>query len=80
MPVLRDRRLMAQSVVAELISASTAWSKDHERIGIFWVKLQVKMSVGPAGVADLFYLLESNKLGEVEETKKVFHDHFLCSE
>ncbi|KYQ52069.1 Hamartin [Trachymyrmex zeteki] len=37
------------------------------------------MSVGPAGVADLFYLLESNKLGEVEETKKVFHDHFLCT-
>ncbi|XP_018392520.1 PREDICTED: hamartin [Cyphomyrmex costatus] len=37
------------------------------------------MNVGPAGVADLFYLLESNKLGEVEETKKVFHDHFLCT-
>lgn len=37
------------------------------------------MSVGPAGVADLFYLLESNKLGEVEEIKKVFHDHFLCT-
>ncbi|XP_011686889.1 PREDICTED: hamartin [Wasmannia auropunctata] len=37
------------------------------------------MSAGPAGVADLFYLLESNKLGEVEEIKKVFHDHFLCT-
>ncbi|XP_011259804.2 hamartin [Camponotus floridanus] len=29
--------------------------------------------------AELFYLLESNKLGEVEEVKKVFHDHFLCT-
>ncbi|XP_029163759.1 hamartin [Nylanderia fulva] len=29
--------------------------------------------------AELFYLLESNKLGEVEEIKKVFHDHFLCT-
>ncbi|XP_012227848.1 hamartin isoform X2 [Linepithema humile] len=37
------------------------------------------MSVGPAGVAELFNLLESNKLGEVEEIKKVFHDHFLCT-
>ncbi|XP_026829957.1 hamartin isoform X2 [Ooceraea biroi] len=37
------------------------------------------MSVGLAGVADLFHLLESNKIGEVEEIKKVFHDHFLCT-
>ncbi|XP_011861263.1 PREDICTED: hamartin isoform X2 [Vollenhovia emeryi] len=37
------------------------------------------MSAGPAGVADLVYLLESNKLEEVEEIKKVFHDHFLCT-
>ncbi|KAL6435574.1 hypothetical protein ACFW04_005493 [Cataglyphis niger] len=35
------------------------------------------MSVSAA--AELFYLLESNKLGEVEEIKKVFHDHFLCT-
>ncbi|XP_032671289.1 hamartin isoform X2 [Odontomachus brunneus] len=37
------------------------------------------MSVGTAGVAELFHLLESNKLGEVEEIKKVFHDHFLST-
>ncbi|KAL6263512.1 hypothetical protein P5V15_006302 [Pogonomyrmex californicus] len=37
------------------------------------------MSGGSTGVADLFYLLESNKLGEVEEIKKVFHDHLLCT-
>ncbi|XP_070168079.1 hamartin isoform X1 [Polyergus mexicanus] len=35
------------------------------------------MSISAA--AELFYLLESNKLGEVEEIKKVFHDHFLCT-
>lgn len=37
------------------------------------------MSINVAGVADLFNLLESNKLGEVEEIKKVFHEHFLCT-
>ncbi|EFN78695.1 hamartin [Harpegnathos saltator] len=37
------------------------------------------MSVGTTGVAELFHLLESNKLGEVEEIKKVFHDHFLST-
>ncbi|XP_015607620.1 hamartin [Cephus cinctus] len=35
------------------------------------------MSIGALGVGDLFHLLESNKLGDVEEIKKVFHDHFL---
>ncbi|XP_014230737.1 hamartin [Trichogramma pretiosum] len=28
------------------------------------------------GAAELFHLLESNKLSEVEETKQVLHDHF----
>ncbi|XP_014474837.1 PREDICTED: hamartin [Dinoponera quadriceps] len=37
------------------------------------------MSAGTTGVAELFHLLESNKLGEVEEIKKVFHDHFLST-
>lgn len=37
------------------------------------------MSSSSAGGADLFHLLESNKLGDVEETKKVFHEHFLSS-
>ncbi|XP_039310826.1 hamartin isoform X2 [Solenopsis invicta] len=37
------------------------------------------MSVGSAGAADLFSYLESNKLGEVEEIKKVLHDHFLST-
>ncbi|XP_012279435.1 hamartin [Orussus abietinus] len=32
-----------------------------------------------AGVAELFDLLESNKLVDVEEIKKVFHDHFLST-
>ncbi|XP_044014217.1 hamartin-like isoform X2 [Aphidius gifuensis] len=31
------------------------------------------------GVAELFHLLESNKLSDVEEIKKVFHDHFLST-
>ncbi|XP_008215253.1 hamartin isoform X2 [Nasonia vitripennis] len=31
------------------------------------------------GVAELFHMLESNKLSEVEEIKKVFHDHFLST-
>lgn len=31
------------------------------------------------GAAELFHMLESNKLRDVEETKKVFHDHFLQS-
>lgn len=31
------------------------------------------------GVNEIFDLLESNKLGAVEEMKKVFHDHFLSS-
>ncbi|XP_043492951.1 hamartin isoform X2 [Polistes fuscatus] len=37
------------------------------------------MSVNTAAVADLFNLLESNKLGEVEEIKQVFHEHFLST-
>ncbi|XP_046815963.1 hamartin [Vespa crabro] len=37
------------------------------------------MSVNIASIADLFNLLESNKLGEVEEIKQVFHEHFLCT-
>lgn len=37
------------------------------------------MNIGPANVTELFHHLESNKLGEVEEIKKVFHDIFLCS-
>ncbi|XP_012528539.1 hamartin [Monomorium pharaonis] len=37
------------------------------------------MSVGSTGAADLFSYLESNKLGEVEEIKKVLHDHFLST-
>ena len=32
-----------------------------------------------SGVSLLFEMLESNKLEDVEETKKVFHDHFLSS-
>lgn len=31
------------------------------------------------GVMEIFDLLESNKLSEVEETKKIFYDHFLSS-
>ncbi|XP_026666826.1 hamartin isoform X2 [Ceratina calcarata] len=37
------------------------------------------MNINSLGIADLFDLLESNKLGEVEEIKKVFHDLFLCT-
>ncbi|XP_066601803.1 hamartin [Prorops nasuta] len=37
------------------------------------------MNINTLGITDLFHLLESNKLVEVEETKKVFHDHFLCT-
>ncbi|KAG7189794.1 hypothetical protein KM043_017455 [Ampulex compressa] len=37
------------------------------------------MNISTAGVAHLFNLLESNKLAEVEEIKKIFHDHFLCT-
>ncbi|XP_011495436.1 PREDICTED: hamartin [Ceratosolen solmsi marchali] len=37
-------------------------------------------SVGSStGVAELFHMLESNKLSDVEEIKKVFHDHFLST-
>lgn len=32
-----------------------------------------------SGAEELFLMLESNKLRDVEETKKVFHDHFLSS-
>ncbi|CAK9803346.1 TSC1 [Anthophora plagiata] len=35
------------------------------------------MNINSIGIADLFHLLESNKLGEVEEIKKVFHELFL---
>ncbi|KAJ8668700.1 hypothetical protein QAD02_010363 [Eretmocerus hayati] len=31
------------------------------------------------GMAELFHKLESNKLSDVEEIKKVFHDHFLST-
>lgn len=34
------------------------------------------MSAGPASVAELFDLLESNKLSEVEDIKKEFHEYF----
>ncbi|XP_053994327.1 hamartin [Hylaeus volcanicus] len=37
------------------------------------------MNINSVGIADLFNLLESNKLGEVEEIKKVFHELFLCT-
>ncbi|XP_046735382.1 hamartin isoform X1 [Diprion similis] len=37
------------------------------------------MGSGAKGVTELFDLLESNKLGAVEEMKKVFHDHFLIT-
>ncbi|XP_011314218.1 hamartin [Fopius arisanus] len=37
------------------------------------------MSVNSSGVADFFHMLESNKLSDVEEIKKVFHDHFLST-
>ncbi|KAK0177253.1 hypothetical protein PV328_001325 [Microctonus aethiopoides] len=37
------------------------------------------MTNNSIGVAELFHLLESNKLNDVEETKKVFHDHFLST-
>lgn len=31
------------------------------------------------GAEELFHMLESNRLKDVEETKKVLHDHFLSS-
>ncbi|XP_043248738.1 hamartin [Colletes gigas] len=37
------------------------------------------MNINSVGITDLFNLLESNKLGEVEEIKKVFHELFLCT-
>lgn len=37
------------------------------------------MNINSIGIVDLFNLLESNKLGEVEEIKKLFHELFLCS-
>lgn len=37
------------------------------------------MNINSIGIVDLFNLLESNKLGEVEEIKKVFHELFLCT-
>ncbi|XP_012257085.2 hamartin [Athalia rosae] len=37
------------------------------------------MGSGGKNVTELFDLLESNKLRAVEETKKVFHDHFLAT-
>ncbi|CAL7939958.1 unnamed protein product [Xylocopa violacea] len=37
------------------------------------------MNMNSIGITDLFNLLESNKLGEVEEIKKVFHELFLCT-
>ncbi|XP_012138011.1 tuberous sclerosis 1 protein hamartin [Megachile rotundata] len=37
------------------------------------------MNINSIGITDLFNLLESNKLGEVEEIKKVFHEFFLCT-
>ncbi|XP_050600953.1 hamartin isoform X4 [Bombus affinis] len=37
------------------------------------------MNINSIGIADLFNLLESNKLAEVEEIKKVFHELFLST-
>lgn len=37
------------------------------------------MNINSLGIADTFDMLESNKLGEVEEIKKVFHELFLCT-
>ncbi|KZC04801.1 PREDICTED: hamartin [Dufourea novaeangliae] len=37
------------------------------------------MNINSISIADLFNLLESNKLGEVEEIKKVFHELFLST-
>nr|XP_034183877.1 hamartin isoform X1 [Osmia lignaria]XP_034183886.1 hamartin isoform X1 [Osmia lignaria]XP_034183894.1 hamartin isoform X1 [Osmia lignaria]XP_034183904.1 hamartin isoform X1 [Osmia lignaria] len=37
------------------------------------------MNINSIGIADIFNLLESNKLAEVEEIKKVFHEFFLCT-
>nr|XP_033340939.1 hamartin [Megalopta genalis] len=37
------------------------------------------MNINTISTTDLFYLLESNKLGEVEEIKKVFHELFLST-
>ncbi|XP_043585583.1 hamartin isoform X4 [Bombus pyrosoma] len=37
------------------------------------------MNINSIGIADLFNLLESNKLTEVEEIKKVFHELFLST-
>ena len=31
------------------------------------------------GATELFHMLESNKLRDIEEIKKVFHDHFMSS-
>lgn len=37
------------------------------------------MNINSISIADLFNLLESNKLVEVEEIKKEFHELFLCT-
>ncbi|XP_043514141.1 hamartin isoform X1 [Frieseomelitta varia] len=37
------------------------------------------MNISSISIGDLFNLLESNKLAEVEEIKKIFHDFFLST-
>lgn len=73
---------MDETKFYKFASTSIIWSSydpDKYRFFTIGITAAVKMNINSIGIADLFNLLESNKLGEVEEIKKVFHELFLCS-